>query len=451
MTALADNPAKTLVVGLGKSGLSAARHLAARALSVAVTDSREQPPGLQDLRAEYPDIAVFTGGFEAVAFAAAERLVVSPGVPLSEPLIQQAMARGTEVLGDVELFAREVDAPVVAITGSNGKSTVTTLLGEMARAAGVTVAVGGNLGEPALDLLDPGVALYVLELSSFQLETTRSLEPAAAVVLNVSEDHMDRYPDLQTYAATKGRVYGKARRRILNRDDPLVMGLVTARDDDLLVGTGVPGPGEYGLLPDGDGSWLCRGSQRLLHTRELRLAGRHNQFNALAALALGEAIGLELEPMLDALRRFPGLAHRTQFVAERNGVSWYNDSKATNVGACLAALEGFSDDGRPGSIVLIAGGEGKGADFSQLRQVVSEAVRCVILLGRDAGRMEQALSGATRIQRVADLEQAVAMAATVAEPGDRVLLSPACASLDMFRNFEQRGARFMECVRGLGS
>lgn len=445
--ASADKMAKTLVVGLGKSGLSAARFLAARGLPVAVADSREQPPGLQALRDDYPDIANFLGPFDPSVFAAAQRLVVSPGVALAEPLLQEAIQRGAEVIGDVELFAREVQAPVAAITGSNGKSTVTTLLGEMARESGIKVAVGGNLGEPALDLLDPEVGLYVLELSSFQLETTRSLACTAAVVMNVSEDHMDRYPDLRSYAETKGRIYDRARRRVVNRDDPLVVGLLEHRDDDLLVGTGVPANGEYGLVPDGKHTWLCHGSMRLMATDKLLMAGRHNQFNALVALAMGDALGLSRDAMLRALRKFPGLAHRTQFVARRAGVDWYNDSKATNVGACLAALEGFA--GQDGDTVLIAGGDGKGADFSPLRDAVASSVRRVVLLGRDAERMQQALDGAAEIVRVSSLEQAVEAAAEAARPGDRVLLSPACASLDMFRNFEQRGDQFVALVRGL--
>ena len=436
---------KVLVIGLGKTGLSCARYLSHRGFSVAVNDSREQPPGLEVMREEMPGVALFLGRFSEEAFAEADLLVVSPGVPVSEPMIQQAMERGVPVVGDIELFAQEAKAPVVAITGSNGKSTVTTLLGEMAAQAGLQVRVGGNLGEPALDLLDPEAELYVLELSSFQLETTWSLRPAVAVVLNVSADHMDRYPGIDAYAGTKAGIYQDAERRVFNLDDPLVMAMRGEAGDDLLFTLGEPDSDHcFGLRRENEEEWLCRGQHKLLAAPELRMPGRHNLANALAALAMGSALGLEEGAMLEVLRRFTGLPHRTQYVAEHGGVRWYNDSKGTNVGAVIAALEGLAD-GR-GRTVLIAGGECKDGDFSQLAPVVAEQARAVVLVGRDAPELERSLSGCAPLFRAADMSEAVAIAGDQAQPGDRVLLSPGCASFDMFDNYEHRGRVFTEAV-----
>lgn len=441
---------KVLIVGLGKTGLSCARYLASQGVEVAVVDSREQPPALETMRQELPDVAVFTGGFDERVFAHAEQLVVSPGVSLREPAVAHALARGVPVLGDVELFARAARAPVIAITGSNGKSTVTSLVGEMVRAAGLEVRVGGNLGTPALELLrDQEPDFYVLELSSFQLETTSSLQPVAAAVLNVSADHMDRYESLNEYAAAKQRIYHAAATRVLNRDDALVSAMAesSAEADGEIVWFGLETPRsdrEYGLACTGDDCWLARGKERLLPESALRMRGRHNVANALAALALANAAGIDGEQALQVLREFPGLAHRSQWVAERNGVTWFNDSKGTNVGATLAAVSGMPD-----KVVLIAGGDGKGADFSSLRPVLAQKGRAAVLIGRDAPRLEQALQGALPLVRAADMQEAVAQAAQWAQPGDTVLLSPACASLDMYRNYEHRGEVFMEAVQEL--
>ncbi len=439
---------KTLIVGLGKTGLSCARYLAAKGVPAAVTDSREAPPGLDELREELPDTALFLGGFDAAVFEAAERLVVSPGVPVSEPLIQAARERGVPVIGDIELFAQEARAPVAAITGSNGKSTVTTLLGRMAEQAEIRVAVGGNLGAPALDLLDDQVQLYVLELSSFQLETTCSLSADVAVVLNVSADHMDRYRGIEDYAATKASIYSNARGRVFNLDDPLVMAMSGATGEERFFTLGRPGAGEYGIQRDGGEIWLCRGNHRLIGAAELKITGSHNLANALTALAMGELLGLPEAAMLEALRDFPGLPHRTQFVMEREGVRWFNDSKGTNVGACIAALEGFKD-GTAGKTVLIAGGDGKGADFTPLKPVVAETARAVILIGRDGPLIAGAIGDAVPVLSAEDMVQAVSLAAGQAQPGDRVLLSPACASFDMYRNYQHRGEVFVDAVRGL--
>jgi UDP-N-acetylmuramoylalanine--D-glutamate ligase len=438
---------KTLVVGLGKTGLSCARFLTRQGIRVAITDTRTSPPGLARLREEQPDIALFLGGFQPEVFEAAEQLIVSPGVSVAEPLIQAALARRVPVIGDIELFARAVKAPVVAVTGSNGKSTVASLLGEMARYAGWRTAVGGNLGEPALDLLHEDNRFYVLELSSFQLETTHSLEPRAATVLNVSPDHLDRYPSLEAYAEAKARIYRGAEVGIINRDDPLVAAMAGLARKDAGFTLEVPEGSDYGLCQQAGETWLCRAGRPLLPVSELRLKGRHNLANALAALALGEVSGLPVEAMLEGLRRFRGLAHRTEWVADRGGVRWYNDSKGTNVGATVAALDGLHDP--PARAVLIAGGVCKGADFSELAPVVERTCRAVVLIGRDAPMLRAALAGRTLLADAGSLEAAVRRAAVLARPGDHGLLSPACASFDMFRNYEHRGEAFVAAVQEL--
>ncbi len=442
---------KTLVLGLGKTGLSCARYLRSQGVPVAVTDTRFQPPGLEAARAEMPDLPLFLGDFDAAALAAADRLVISPGIALGEPRLAAAVGRGLEVVGDIELFARAAQAPIVGITGSNGKSTVTTLVGAMAQASGLRTAVGGNLGEPALELLDPAVELYVLELSSFQLETTRSLRPCVATVLNISADHLDRYPSLEAYAATKASLLQGAEVAVLNRDDPKVAAMAGLAGRDIWFSLGVPQTeADFGLLESEGVTWLARGDQLLERTDALPLAGRHNLANALAALALGEVCGLPLESRLAALRVFQGLDHRTLLVATRRGVRWFDDSKGTNPGATVAALRGLIDPEGAGRAVLIAGGDGKGADFGELAETVGRTARAVILMGRDGPRIEDALAGRVLTQRARDMEEAVRLAAEIALPGDAVLLSPACASFDMFDNYEHRGRVFVAAVQGLG-
>jgi UDP-N-acetylmuramoylalanine--D-glutamate ligase len=445
-----EGGAKTLVVGLGSTGLSCARYLRAQGLTFAVTDSRANPPGLERARAELPDVALFLGGFDASIFASADRLVVSPGVPVTNPHVAAAAARGIEVLGDIELFARAAHAPVVAITGSNGKSTVTTLLGRMAEQCGVCVAVGGNLGKPALELLGDAVELYVLELSSFQLETTRSLHARAAAVLNLSADHMDRYPDLSAYAAAKARILDGAEVAVLNRNDALVADMRGRAGADRSFGLDRPmRTDDFGILLKNGVRWLSRGSRALVAADELALAGRHNLANALAALAMGDACGLAMDPMLEVLRGFRGLPHRTMLVAEKDGVRWYDDSKGTNPGATAAALEGLVDRAGTARAVLIAGGDCKGADFAPLADTVQRTARAVVLIGRDAPMIERVLVDRVRILHAADMEEAVRCAAEAARPGDCVLLSPACASFDMFDNYEHRGRVFTAAVLGL--
>lgn len=437
---------KTLVVGLGKTGLSVVRFLAARGESVAVTDSRDLPPGLDELRHEFPDVARFLGSFDERAFAAAERIIVSPGVALSQPAIVDCIERGIPVLGDIELFARHADAPVVAITGSNGKTTVTTLLGQMARAAGWDAGVGGNIGTPALDLLGHGHACYILELSSFQLETVESLRSRAAVVLNLSEDHMDRYISMEDYALAKARIYQGAETPVVNLDDARVTAMVNPQRQVGFTLGPVHGNDEYGCRDVDGRRWLCRGEDLLCALDELKIAGAHNLANALAALALGDVLGLPMQSMLQALRDFTGLPHRTQFVATINGVDFYNDSKATNVGACEAALMGLHRDDQSRNVAIL-GGDCKDADFTALTGVLEKTCRGVVLIGRDADQLVRHIPHAIPMVRATDLRDAVAQAAALAQPSDRVLLSPACASFDMFSGYEQRGQAFIDIVR----
>lgn len=440
MQSIIDTP--YLIVGLGETGLSVARYLYARGYRFEVADTRNAPPGLDRLRALAPEIPVLLGPLDAERLATADTLVVSPGVSLADPAIRSARSRGAEVIGDIELFAREARAPIAAITGSNGKSSVTTLLAGMTAATGREVRAGGNLGTPALDLLPGGNPdLYVLELSSFQLESTPGLRPRAAVVLNVTADHMDRYPDLNAYARAKSAIYEGADARIVNRDDPLVAAMASGANC-IGFGFGVPKEGDYGLLMTGARQWIARGRERLLGIDELRLRGSHNLANVLAALAMGEALGLELDAMLRAAGSFDGLPHRTQWVAESAGVTWYNDSKGTNVGATLAALNGM-----PGPGILIAGGIGKGADFAPLASAVRDKTHGVVLIGRDAAALAAALKGAAPIELASDMRDAVRRAARMARRGDSVLLSPACASFDMFEGYAERGEAFMEAVR----
>jgi len=439
-----DLSGTTLVVGLGKSGLSMVRTLVALGAAVTVIDSRAAPPGLAELERDFPKVSCYLGGFIPEAFAKAARLVVSPGVSVQTPWIARAAAQGIPVWGDIELFARLSKAPVAAITGANGKSTVTTLLGLMAAKAGLRVAVGGNLGPPALDLLrtQPTAALYVLELSSFQLETTYSLNARAATVLNISPDHMDRYASLADYAQAKRRIFRGDGCMVINADDPIVAAMAEPGRPVVRFTLNEPAASEFGLRHRYDETWLAYGDDGWFATTELKIKGSHNLANALAALSLGQALGLERSAMLSALREFPGLPHRTQWVMDHQGVSWVDDSKGTNVGATVAAVQGL-----PGPLVLIAGGDGKGQDFTPLRMALKHKVRAAVLMGRDGPLIAAVLDGTVPLYKAKDMEQAVTLAADLARPGDRVLLSPACASFDMFSGYEERGAVFAAAVR----
>ncbi|HXQ31714.1 MAG TPA: UDP-N-acetylmuramoyl-L-alanine--D-glutamate ligase [Steroidobacteraceae bacterium] len=435
---------RNLVVGLGKTGVSAVRWLHARGEGVAVTDSRLAPPGLDALGTLGGYFPLHLGGFDLALLDSTDRIVLSPGVSRHEPLVREALARGITVLGDIELFARVKQAPAVAITGTNGKSTVTTLIAEMARAAGRRVLAGGNLGEPALDLLSaPVPELYVLELSSFQLESTDSLELVAAAVLNLTPDHLDRYGSLDEYAAAKARIFAHAATAIVNLDDPRVASL--PRAGQRRVGFSLTrADADWGLVTAGGEASLSRAGEPLLPLRELRLPGRHNAANALAALAVGAVAGLPLAPMLATLRHFAGLAHRSEWVAERRGVRFIDDSKGTNVGATVAAVEGLA-----GPLIVIAGGDGKGQDFAPLAAAFRGKVRHAVLIGHDREQLARALAGACSTEFAHDMDAAVAAAARAAVPGDCVLLSPACASLDMFRDYAHRGEMFAAAARSL--
>jgi UDP-N-acetylmuramoylalanine--D-glutamate ligase len=437
-----------LVVGLGVTGQSVMRFLADRGIGFDATDSRPMGaggtgPDYETLAGRYPQARFAIGGLAAPGPVDGYRAaVVSPGIPLDDVFIAELRAAGLPLIGDIELFAQNAEAPVVAITGSNGKSTTTTLLGEMARAAGIGVAVGGNLGRPALELLDPAVELYVLELSSFQLETTHTLAPVAATVLNLSEDHLDRHGDMAAYAAAKARIYRGCGTAVINRDDQATQAGSEQAGSVISFGLDEPGEAMYGLRQHEGDAWLSRGEQILLPTSALRVRGRHNVANALAAMALAEVAGVPQAPVLEAIRAFRGLPHRCEWVTEVDGVCWLNDSKATNVGAALAALQGLD-----APIVWIGGGQGKGQDFTPLAGVLGEKARAAIVFGADAGRLVEALADALPVHRVRTLAEAVIEARRLAQAGDTVLLSPACASLDQFRNYEQRGESFARLVQ----
>jgi len=438
--------AYTLVVGLGITGLSVVRYLISRGENIVVADSRENPPGLEAMRSVSPQTELVLGEFDEALFMGAGRIIVSPGVSTREGVIQHAIQQGVEVMGDIELFAQQVNAPLLAITGSNGKSTVTTLLGEMAKVSNVNVRVGGNLGTPALDLLDDNAELYVLELSSFQLETLHSLKPQAAVVLNVSPDHLDRYDSFESYAQAKQNIYHNCQHVVVNRDDPRVNAMQQGHQQVTGFTLHEPAEGDYGLRSFDNEVWLCKGDRKIIRQGDVRLQGQHNIANVLAALAMAEAVGFAMDVVLHTVKTFAGLAHRTQFVAEKNEVSWVNDSKGTNVGATMAAIAGIEVKNR---LILIAGGLAKDADFSSLRSVVADKVRSVVLMGKDAPMIEQALQDVVPVWYARDMFDAVGIAAEIAHPGDTVLLSPACASFDMFNGYQQRGEVFVQAVEAL--
>lgn len=438
---------RAIVVGLGRTGFSCARYLQSRGLDFAVTDSRVSPPESAALDQLAPDVEVRFGAFDETLLQGAAQVIASPGVSLREPFLISAAARGIPIIGDIELFAREAKAPIAAVTGTNGKSTVTTLVGLMANAAGRRAIAGGNLGRPALDLLDdPVPELYVLELSSFQLDTTLSLRAAAAAVLNVTPDHMDRYQTIEEYAAAKARIFQNCDTAIVNMDDIAVRTMHYQSSRVLGFSLHADPAADYYVHSQGDDVILMCARERLIAMSELKIAGLHNAANALASLAMCEALGLSRPACLQALRDFPGLPHRSQWVADVNGVRYVDDSKGTNVGATLAAVAGM-----PGSLVVIAGGQGKGQDFKPLAQAFRGKVRHVVLLGQDAKQLDAALQGVATTQFAKDMNEAVQLAASAARNGETVLLSPACASLDMFRDYSHRGDVFAAAVRGLQS
>ena len=438
---------RTLIVGLGKTGLSCVRYLSGLGREIAVADSRDNPPGLQELRDGWPDVPVYLGKFDQALFSGFGELIVSPGISIAEPAISAAAGRGALIRGDVDLFADAADAPIIAITGSNGKTTVTTLVGEMAAAAGRKVQVGGNIGTPALELLGKGADLYVLELSSFQLETTDELNALAATVLNVSDDHMDRYPDKMAYFQAKQRIYRGCKNAIVNLDDALSTPMARDTLRFLCFGFNRVNPETFSTREDDQGTWITYGFDNLLRASELQLMGRHNISNVMAALALGHAAGLPMATMLTVARQFAGLPHRCEFVRKLDGVEYINDSKGTNVGATVAAIESLVPE--QGKMILIAGGDGKGADFAPLAEPVRRHCRSVVLIGRDAEAIARALGNDVETIQAGSLEEAVTVARLQARTGDRVLMSPACASFDMFRDYNDRGDQFRELAGAL--
>jgi len=448
---------KVIVLGLGDTGLSMTRWLKRHGAVVTVADTRADPPRAGDLAREFPDVA-FERGFRDHAMRAADLIAISPGIDCRTPEVAAALERGTPLVGDVELFAQalpQFGAPkVVVITGTNGKSTVTSMAGDICKAAGLDTAVAGNIGTPVLDVLleiERGrwlPAAFVIEASSFQLESTASLAADAAAVLNVTEDHFDRYRDLDEYAAAKARVFQGGGAQVLNRDDARVAAM--ALPDRVVHRFGLDAPcgeREWGIVRKNDGMQLARGERTLLSAAELPVAGMHNAANALAAGALCHAIGIADEPLIAAWRGFRGLPHRVEKVTTVSSIVFYDDSKGTNVGATIAALDGFTQP-----VVLIAGGDGKGQDFSPLRAPVKRRARAVVLIGRDREQIATALAGCgVPLERADTMEQAVARAFAMSMPGDAVLLSPACASFDMFRNYAQRGEIFAAVARKLGA
>ncbi len=444
---LISSDKKRVVVGLGKTGLACARWLYKQGVPFLVVDTRDNPPGLDAFHKECSGIDLICGPLDSDLLSQADELIVSPGLSLKELAIAAAMANGAAVVGDVELFCQKINVPVIAITGSNGKSTVTTLVGLMAEKAGIRVGTGGNIGTPVLDLFEQGEKdLYVLELSSFQLETTHTLRAVAATVLNVTPDHMDRYNSLAEYHQAKHRIFRGCKGVVINRDDALTSPLVAESVKCISFGLGrAAGLNDFGIEREQERTWLTQGLTRLIATDELKIKGSHNYANALAALALGSLAGLPVNAMLDALREFTGLPHRCEWVKESRGVSWFNDSKATNTGSAIAAIEGLGCD-IAGKVILIAGGEGKGADFSVMKPAIEKYARSVIVIGADGPRLADAACEAAPILRAGCLDEAIHTAAELAHEGDVVLLAPACASFDMFNNYEHRGEVFKERV-----
>lgn len=438
-----------VVAGLGISGISAVNFLHEKGYRVAVTDSRAVPPGHDQIPA---DVQTSFGQFDLELLLQAEEIIISPGLDPKLPEIQAAITKGIPVVSEIQILRRATDKPMIAITGSNAKSTVTTLIGLMAVDAGVKVAVGGNLGRSALDLTKDDPELYILELSSFQLETTSHLNADVAVVLNISEDHLDRHGDMFAYHTAKHRIFQGVKKVVHNRDDSLTRPLVPDVTPMQSFGLNAPDMNQYGVLRDTDGTiWLARGRERLLKSSDMYMQGLHNIANALACLALGEAIGLPLASMLETLKTFKGLEHRCEFVKELNGVRYYNDSKGTNIGATLAALDGLGAaiEAKGGQVAIILGGQGKGQDFSALRDALSKYAKVAVLIGEDRAVIEHAIQGTTNLMHADSLKEAVNLCQQQTQAHDVVLLSPACASFDMFTGYPERGRQFVTLVNEL--
>ncbi|MBX2878494.1 MAG: UDP-N-acetylmuramoyl-L-alanine--D-glutamate ligase [Granulosicoccus sp.] len=434
---------KILVVGLGKTGCSVCKFLFQQQIAFDAVDNREKPPVMGDAAQYLSDAQIFDS-FSETLFCGYDVLVVSPGVALSTPAIQAAIEKGVKVIGDVELFARTVNAPVIAVTGSNGKSTVVAWLDSVLRQTSLNAVLCGNIGEPVLSSLDENADVYVVELSSFQLETTYSLKTLSASVLNISEDHMDRYENLEHYASVKRRIYQECENPVVNADDSLTWPAepIAGQANVVRFSTAAPTGSDFGIQQHEGEDWLASATALICRSLDLPLPGQHNALNALAVLALLRPLGISNEKLVSGLKTFCGLPHRTQLVAEIAGVRWYNDSKGTNVDACQKAINAMT-----GPVILIMGGQGKDADFSSLRDTVEKHVKSLILIGEDASLIAAALDGVVEPLGASDMSDAVSQAAHAAVSGDVVLLSPACASFDMYDSFEHRGDVFMEAVQ----
>jgi len=445
LAAQAEQAQSILIIGLGQTGLSCARFLVQQGCVVAMMDTREQPPSLAILQSEHPEVVVKTGGLDSQLMLQADMIVLSPGVDPRIAEIMAARKAGIEIVGDVELFSRFANAPIVAITGSNGKSTVTTLLADMAIEAGKSIQVGGNLGTPCLDLItEPAPDFYIVELSSFQLETVQSLNAFAATILNISPDHLDRYDSEKDYQAAKAQIFAGDGVMVINCDDKTVSQLSDETRNVIGFSLEASQGVNFGVINHNGTPWLAEGSEPLLAIEQLKIVGKHNIANALAALALGSSMALPMPAMLAALQQYLGLPHRCRLVTEKDDVRWFNDSKATNVGACVAAIEGLVDCGK---VVLIAGGEGKDQNFSELTAVIKNHCAAVIVLGQDAALIAQVIPSDIPTVHAVTMRDAVIKAKEIAKQGENVLLSPACASFDMFSGYAERGDVFETLVK----
>lgn len=438
------------VVGLGATGLSCVRFLAGKGIEFYVVDSRDNPPGLEQAKEYCSEDKILTGSLDVLERLNVTELYVSPGISLKTPVLRRLAESGVMMRGDIDLFCDYVDKPFVAITGSNAKSTVTTLVETLINASGKRAVAGGNLGLPALELLQQKTDFYVLEVSSFQLETTHVMKADVACLLNVSEDHMDRYDDFYEYQRVKQKIYRGCKGAVCNKQDILTAPLLAESTPVRAFTTKSPDLKEFGMLPDGDGAWLCRGVERLYHTSQIKLQGSHNYANVLAALAILEMLKLDVvsPDIVVALSEFGGLEHRCQTVRALDNVTFINDSKGTNVGATIAALNGLGSLIEK-NIILIAGGDGKGADFKDLIKPTSQFVKTVYVYGQDKEKINAVLSSYVDVMSFENLEQIVEAIKLESDNGDVVLFSPACASLDMYQNFEQRGEHFVQLVNAL--
>ncbi|MCK5727842.1 MAG: UDP-N-acetylmuramoyl-L-alanine--D-glutamate ligase [Methylococcales bacterium] len=439
---LTPEKSRLLVVGLGTTGLSLVRFLNHYNFQITVIDNRDYPPMKAQLLDDFPDVPLITGKFNDHDFKGVSHLIVSPGLSLDQSVIKVACTQGAKIISDIDLFALSTETPIVAITGSNGKSTVTTMLGEMAEASATKTAIGGNLGTAALNLLDVNVALYVLELSSFQLERTSRLNATAATVLNISEDHLDRHKTLENYIFEKTKIFNGVGVMILNKDDEAVCNM--RRHERKHYYFSLKKLTDFHIKTRIEGDYFAYKNCELMACLDFPLVGHHNQANVLAALALGHAVNLDLHKMCDALKNMKGLAHRMQTVANINEVEWVNDSKATNVGACMAALEGYQHN-----VILLAGGDAKGANMTELKTSVQQHVKALIVMGKDAPLLEATLEEIVTVYHVETMIDAVEKANQIAMAKDTVLLSPACASLDQYKNYQHRGDAFIAAVRAL--